>query len=119
MGDKILIVDDDPISIEIIEQGLQSEGYETLSAKDGQEAMRVFFNNQPDLVVLDVTMPKLDGYEVCRRVREISDTPIIMLTAMSGEEAIIKGLDMGGDQAGMGIVPSAGTGPRMGLPRTG
>ena len=97
MGDKILIVDDDPISIEIIEQGLQSEGYETLSAKDGQEAMRVFFNNQPDLVVLDVTMPKLDGYEVCRRVREISDTPIIMLTAMSGEEAIIKGLDMGAD----------------------
>ena len=97
MGDKILVVDDDPISIELIEQGLQSEGYETLSAKDGQEAMRVFFNNQPDLVVLDVTMPKLDGYEVCRRVREISDTPIIMLTAMSGEEAIIKGLDMGAD----------------------
>ena len=97
MGDKILIVDDDPISIELIEHGLQSEGYQTLSAKDGQEAMRVFFNNQPDLVVLDVTMPKLDGYEVCRRVREISDTPIIMLTAMTGEEAIIKGLDMGAD----------------------
>jgi two-component system KDP operon response regulator KdpE len=97
MGDKILIVDDDPISIELIEQGLQSEDYQTLSAKDGQEAMRVFFNNQPDLVVLDVTMPKLDGYEVCRRVREISDTPIIMLTAMTGEEAIIKGLDMGAD----------------------
>jgi len=97
MGDKILIVDDDPISIELVEQGLKTAGYQTVTARDGQEAMRAFFNHQPDLIVLDVTMPKLNGYQVCERIREMSDTPIIMLTGMDSEKDIIKGLDMGAD----------------------
>lgn len=97
MAEKILIVDDDPISLELVTHGLQAEGYQILSAQDGQEALRAFFNNQPDLVVLDITMPKLDGYEVCRRVREMSSTPIIMLTALGREENVIKGLDLGAD----------------------
>ena len=97
MSNKILIVDDDPDSIELIENGLQIEGYQTITATDGQEAMQVFFSGQPDLLVLDITMPKLNGYEVCRRVREISDVPIIMLTALGREEDIVKGLDLGAD----------------------
>ena len=97
MSNKILIVDDDPDSIELVENGLQIEGYQTITATDGQEAMQVFFSGQPDLLVLDITMPKLNGYEVCRRVREISDVPIIMLTALGREEDIVKGLDLGAD----------------------
>jgi two-component system KDP operon response regulator KdpE len=97
MTEKILIVDDDPLSLELVSHGLKAEGYQTVTAQDGQEALRVFFNSQPDLVVLDITMPKLDGYEVCRRVREMSSTPIIMLTALGREEDVIKGLDLGAD----------------------
>jgi len=97
MGDKILIVDDDPISIELVEQGLKTANYQIVTARDGQEAMHAFFNHQPDLIVLDVTMPKLNGYQVCERIREMSDTPIIMLTGMDSEKDIIKGLDMGAD----------------------
>jgi len=97
MDNKILIVDDDPDSIELVESGLQIEGYQTITANDGQEALQVFFSSQPDLLVLDITMPKLNGYEVCRRVREISDVPIIMLTALGREEDIVKGLDLGAD----------------------
>lgn len=97
MSTKILIVDDDPDSIDLVENGLQMEGYQTITANDGQEALQAFFGSQPDLLVLDITMPKLDGYEVCRRVREISDVPIIMLTALGREEDIVKGLDLGAD----------------------
>jgi two-component system KDP operon response regulator KdpE len=97
MTDKILIVDDDPISRDLIKYGLQAQGYHTITAHDGQDALRAFFNNHPDLIVLDITMPKLDGYEVCQRVREMSTTPIIMLTALGREEDIIKGLDAGAD----------------------
>jgi len=97
MSNKILIVDDDPDSIDLVENGLQIEGYQTITANDGQEALQAFFSSQPDLLVLDITMPKLDGYEVCRRVREISEVPIIMLTALGREEDIVKGLDLGAD----------------------
>ena len=97
MTDKILIVDDDPISRDLIKHSLLAQGYQTITANDGQDALRAFFNNHPDLIVLDITMPKLDGYEVCQRVREMSTTPIIMLTALGREEDIIKGLDAGAD----------------------
>lgn len=97
MGEKILIVDDDPISVELVEHGLNRAGYEIITAKDGQEALRAFFSNQPDLVILDISMPKLSGYEVCQRIREMSNTPIIMLTALGREQDIVKGLDLGAD----------------------
>lgn len=97
MGEKILIVDDDPISVELVEHGLNRAGYEIITASDGQEALRAFFSNQPDLVILDISMPKLSGYEVCQRIREMSNTPIIMLTALGREQDIVKGLDLGAD----------------------
>lgn len=97
MGDKILIVDDDPNLVELIQYNLEGEGYEVIAARDGQEGMRLFFTDRPDLVVLDIAMPKLDGYQVCQRIREMASTPVIMLTAKGREEDIIKGLDLGAD----------------------
>jgi len=97
MISKILVVDDDPMLSELVVYNLESEGFEVLTAADGQEGMRKFHSERPDLVVLDVTMPKLNGYEVCQRIREMSDTPVIMLTAQGREDDIIRGLDSGAD----------------------
>ncbi len=97
MNDKILIIDDDPSLVELVRYNLEGEGYEIVAARDGQEGIRLFFSARPDLLVLDITMPKLNGYEVCQRVREMADTPIVMLTAQGREEDIIKGLDLGAD----------------------
>jgi two-component system KDP operon response regulator KdpE len=97
MADKILIIDDDPILVELTQYNLEAEGYESLTARNGREGMRLFYTYQPNLVILDLMMPKLNGYEVCQRIREMADTPIIMLTAKGREEDIIKGLDLGAD----------------------
>lgn len=97
MSDKILLVDDDPSLLELIQYNLEGEGFRVVTAKDGQAGVRLFFTDRPDLVILDVAMPKLDGYQVCERIREMSDTPVIMLTARGREEDIIKGLDLGAD----------------------
>lgn len=97
MSDKILIVDDDPNLIELMQYNLKGEGYEVIVARDGLEGVKAFFTNRPDIVVLDIAMPKLDGYQVCQRIREMTSTPVIMLTAKGHEEDIIKGLDVGAD----------------------
>lgn len=98
MVDRILVVDDDPMVLELVEYNLRGRGYEIITAEDGQEGIRKFHRENPDLVLLDVAMPKLDGYQVCQRICEVSDTPIIMLTARGNyEEEIIRGLDMGAD----------------------
>lgn len=98
MTGRILVVDDDPLVIELVEYNLRARGYEILAAHDGQEGIRMFHQHRPDLVLLDVSMPKLDGYQVCERICEVSDTPIIMLTAKGRyEDEIIKGLEMGAD----------------------
>jgi len=95
--DKILIVDDDPSLLELAQYNLEAEGYKIMTAKDGIEGMRLMYAEQPDLIILDVMMPKMDGYQVCQRVREMSDVPVIMLTARGREEDIVKGLDLGAD----------------------
>jgi two-component system KDP operon response regulator KdpE len=95
--DKILIVDDNPRLLEAVQQTFEKEGYQVIVAYDGQEGMRVAYAERPDLVILDVMMPRLDGWQVCQRVREMSDVPIIMLTAKMEEEDIIKGLTLGAD----------------------
>ena len=97
MNDKILIIDDDPVLVELIQYNLEEEGYQVSTARNGQEGIRLFFTNRPDVVILDLMMPKLNGYEVCKRIREMADTPIIMLTAKGREEDIIQGLDLGAD----------------------
>lgn len=95
--EKVLVVDDDPSLSELLSYNLEAAGYEVLTARDGQDGLRKFYAERPELIVLDVTMPRLNGYEVCQRVREMSDVPIIMLTAQGREEDVIRGLDMGAD----------------------
>jgi two-component system, OmpR family, KDP operon response regulator KdpE len=94
---RILVVDDDPIIRRIITHQLRQAGYETLSAVDGETGLRQFHEEKPALVILDVNMPKMDGWTTCQRIREISDVPIIMLTAEDDESDIVRGLDIGAD----------------------
>ncbi len=97
MSDKILIIDDDPVLVELIQYNLKEEGYDVCTARNGQKGIRSFFTNRPNLIILDLMMPKMNGYEVCKRIREMTDVPIIILTAKGREEDIIKGLDLGAD----------------------
>jgi len=98
MSTKILIVDDDPAFVRLAEQVLIHKGYEVLKASSGQEGLRLLFNQKPDIVLLDVAMPGMDGWETCKRIRDICDIPIIMLTGRhNAEEDIVLGLDHGAD----------------------
>lgn len=97
MAIKILLVEDDPDTIEIVQLYLEHEGYQVHLATDGLEAMRQSKELKPDLVLLDLMLPKVDGMEVCRMMREDSWTPIIMLTARVEEESRLSGLDLGAD----------------------
>jgi len=98
MYEKILIVDDETSIVDIIKFNLEKEGYRTLTAFDGYEAVTQFQKETPDLVILDVMMPGMDGYEVCRRIRETSNVPIIMVTARTEEIDTVLGLEMGADE---------------------
>jgi DNA-binding response OmpR family regulator len=95
---RILVVEDDPSVLRGLADNLRFEGYEVLTAADGETALRLTRERQPDLVVLDLMLPKLSGYEVCRKVRdEGRATPILMLTARSDECDRVLGLDLGAD----------------------
>lgn len=95
---QVLIVDDEPAVVAALERALRIDGYETAVARDGQEALAVLSAERPDLVVLDVMMPKVDGLEVCRRLRASGDrTPVLMLTARNGVDDRVDGLDAGAD----------------------
>ncbi|MCX4353574.1 MAG: response regulator, partial [Lachnospiraceae bacterium] len=91
---KILVVEDDLDIQELLKNFLQEVGYEVSLASDGVEALSVFSAAQFDLVLLDVMLPKIDGFAVCEFIRKQSQVPIIMLTALSGEEEQIRGLDL-------------------------
>ena len=95
--EKILVVDDEASIRRILETRLSMIGYEVVTAADGEEAIAVFHQENPDLVVLDVMMPKLDGYGVCQELRKESDIPIIMLTALGDVADRITGLELGAD----------------------
>jgi len=95
--DKVLVIDDDVALTRVIQLGLEQEGYEVIVADSGIEGLRQAYDAHPDLVILDVMMPGLDGWKTCQRLREISDVPIIMLTAKDGEVDVIKGLELGAD----------------------
>ena len=95
--EKILVVDDEASIRRILETRLSMIGYEIVTAADGEEALRMFHDTDPDLVVLDVMMPKLDGYGVCQQLRQTSDVPIIMLTALGDVADRITGLELGAD----------------------
>ncbi|MDY7040673.1 MAG: response regulator transcription factor [Chloroflexota bacterium] len=97
MGKRILIVDDDAALVKVLSLSLEREGFEVIAALGGAEALRRAYESRPDLVVLDIMMPRMDGWATCRRLREISDMPIIMLTAKGDETDIVRGLDLGAD----------------------
>ena len=95
--ERILVVDDEASIRRILETRLSMIGYDVVTASDGEEALDVFHTQDPDLVVLDVMMPKLDGYGVCQELRKESDIPIIMLTALGDVADRITGLELGAD----------------------
>ena len=97
MKERILIVDDEKKMVRLIRTCLQQEGYLTDEAYDGASALEIFAALRPDLVVLDVMMPRLDGFEFCRRARESTATPIIILSARSEETDKLVGLELGAD----------------------
>jgi DNA-binding response OmpR family regulator len=93
----VLVVEDEPSIAEVVALYLRRAGFEVMSAGDGQQALEMLAESTPDLVVLDLMLPKVDGYEVTRRLRSRGDTPIIMLTARKSEAERIAGLEMGAD----------------------
>lgn len=97
MAKRILIVDDEPLIVKGLKYSLEQDGYETESAADGEEAVETFFAGNFDLVLLDVMLPKMNGIEVCQRIRERSSVPIIMLTAKGEDMDKILGLEYGAD----------------------
>jgi two-component system alkaline phosphatase synthesis response regulator PhoP len=96
-GKRVLVVDDDEKTVELVKLYLNRDGYKVLTAYNGTEALRLARESRPDLIVLDLMLPGIDGLEVCRTLRGESDVPIIMLTAMTTDEDKLAGLDLGAD----------------------
>lgn len=94
---KILVVEDDPRISDVLEYALKADGYEVETAQRGREAVEIARQSAPGLIVLDVGLPDLDGFEVCRRVRKSSDVPVIFLTSRGDEVDRVVGLEIGGD----------------------
>jgi two-component system KDP operon response regulator KdpE len=97
LNSRILIIDDEEGLIQLLCHRLEQEGYHVLSARDGVEGLQVLQHQHPHLVVLDLMMPRMNGWEACRRIRECSDVPIIMLTALGTDQDKVRGLEMGAD----------------------
>lgn len=97
MNEKILIVDDEKPIVDILTYNLKKEGYTTIEAYNGEDAVKMALEERPDLILLDVMLPKMDGFSVCRQVRESMNTPILMLTAKEDEVDKIVGLELGAD----------------------
>jgi len=97
MAKKILVVDDEKNIVDIVAFNLHKEGYEVVVARDGEKCLEAFEIERPDLVILDIMMPKMDGFEACRRIRKMSQVPIIMLTARAEEVDRVLGLELGAD----------------------
>jgi len=94
---RILVVDDEPQIVDLLQSYLQRDGFAVDQAVEGEGALTAFSRLRPDLVILDLMLPKVDGREVCRRIREVSQTPIIMLTARDEETDKLLGLELGAD----------------------
>jgi len=97
MPQSILVIDDDPTLLELLPAHLESAGYRSLAALDGLTGIRMAMDREPDLIILDVMMPGMDGWEVCERLRKKSDLPIIMLTAKGEETDKLRGFRLGVD----------------------
>ena len=97
MPAKILVVDDDSEIRDLMEELLKEEGYEIVVAADGKKGLQAFFAHQPELVVLDLMMPQMDGWNLLERIREVSEAPVIILTALGREHQKVRGLRSGAD----------------------
>lgn len=94
---KILIIEDDLALSDVIAFTLRRGGFDILTAYDGQAGLEKWQSDQPDLIILDLNLPKVDGLDVCRRIRSVDRTPVIMLSVRSGDEIVVKGLELGAD----------------------
>jgi DNA-binding response OmpR family regulator len=94
---KALVVDDDQVLADLVGFTLRRAGFQVVLAYDGEAALRRWVEQEPDIIVLDVNMPRLDGFAVCRRIREKADTPIILLTVRGDEDDVVRGLQLGAD----------------------
>jgi two-component system KDP operon response regulator KdpE len=97
MPERILVVDDDEDTTSLVKMILEREGFQALIAHSGPDAMRLLFEHRPDAVLLDVMMPEMDGFEAARRIRQVANIPILMLTAKVMEEDAVRGLSLGAD----------------------
>jgi DNA-binding response OmpR family regulator len=97
MAPRILVVDDEPRFVRLVEANLQTEGFDVVKAKNGKEAVDTAVAEKPDLILMDVMMPEMDGFAACERIREFSNVPIIMLTAKGDEEHKVRALNLGAD----------------------
>ncbi len=97
MSDKILVIDDDENTLWLVSTLLQHNGFQTVTSGSSAEGLKLAQDEQPDMVLLDVMMPELDGWELCRRIREFSEVPVMFITAKSGIRDVVKGLEIGGD----------------------
>ena len=96
-GKKILIIDDDAQLRHLMKAPLAKSGADVAVAENGKEGLRRFYEQQPNLVILDVMMPEMDGWETCKSIRQLSDVPLIMVTARGNDDDVIKGLELGAD----------------------
>lgn len=94
---RILVVDDDPKILKALDQALRKEGYEVLRAADGEEALQICREEDPDLIILDVMLPKLDGFEVCAKIRALDNVPVLILSARGEEMDKVVGFNVGAD----------------------
>ncbi|HLU11040.1 MAG TPA: response regulator transcription factor [Oceanobacillus sp.] len=97
MAEKILVIDDEDTTVQLISILLERRGFEVVKAYSAEDGLRKAYRHQPDLVLLDIMMPDMDGWEVCKRLREMSDVPIIFLTARGDVKDMVRGLEMGAD----------------------
>ncbi len=97
MSEKILVIDDEEPTVQLIGMLLERRGYEVIKAYRAEEGLRKAYRFQPDLVLLDIMMPDMDGWEVCKRLREMSDVPIVFISAKSEVKDVVRGLEMGAD----------------------
>lgn len=94
---QILLVDDEPLYLRLLKVNLESEGYEIITARNGEEALEIVSQSIPNLIIMDVMMPKMDGISACNRIRQFSNVPIILLTALGEEQDRVNGLNIGAD----------------------
>ncbi len=97
MPEKILVIDDEEATLELLRILLERKGFDVIRASRAEEGLRQAYRTHPDLVLLDIMMPEMDGWEVCRRLRELSDVPIIFISARNEMRDVVNGLEMGAD----------------------